>query len=284
MSSRFDGTTVLPILKILLVGTRRDDATLRAPRSYNGSMNHRDQPSAGKGPEFATTHWSVVRSAGEHSSPESQGALTALCETYWFPLYAYARRRVNDASEAQDLTQAFFTELLEKNYVGTATPQRGRFRSFLITAFKHFLSRQWERARTQKRGGDRKVLSLDFESADSSLRIDPAGGLTPEQFYDQQWAFALLKRIMERLQNEYQQSERADLFTALKSFIIGDNLNATYEQVAEQLEMSPAAVRKTVSRLRKRYGQLLESEILQTVSEPAEVQDEIRNLFAILEL
>ncbi len=247
-------------------------------------MDDRSQLDAPRNAEFATTHWSLVQSAGRNSSPDSKRALTLLCETYWYPLYAYARRRVSDIDQAQDLTQGFFAELLEKNYVGTAAPDRGRFRSFLITAFKHFLSRHWERARSQKRGGGRAILSLDFESADSSLRIDPGGGLTPEQYYDRQWALALLARIMGRLEDEFQQSGKGELFAALKGFLIGDNPDVSYEQVAERLEMSQVAVRQAVSRLRKRYGRVLHEEISQTVCGPEEVQDEIRNLFAVLEL
>ena len=134
---------------------------------------------------FATTRWSVVISAGRESSPDSRRALESLCETYWYPLYVYVRRRVPDVNEAQDLTQAFFAELLEKNYIGSAMPQRGRFRAFLLTAFKHFLSKQWEKARAQKRGGGRPPIPLEFESTASSFRVEPASGLTAEQLYDQ---------------------------------------------------------------------------------------------------
>ena len=160
-------------------------------------MESRDRLAASSPPnlQFGTTHWSVVISAGRDSSSDARRALESLCETYWYPLYAYVRRRVADVNEAQDLTQAFFAELIEKNYVGSATPDRGRFRAFLLTAFKHFLSKHWEKANAQKRGGGRASISLNFDSADSSLRIDPASGLTPEQFYDQQWAIALLDQL-----------------------------------------------------------------------------------------
>lgn len=143
-------------------------------------------------------------SAGHNSSPVSRRALESLCESYWYPLYAYARRRVPDVNEAQDLTQAFFTKLLEKNYVGSASPERGRFRAFLLTAFKHFLAKEWEKAKAQKRGGGRAPISLDFQSADSAILIEPASRLTAEQFYDQQWTIALLGRVMEQLKNEFE--------------------------------------------------------------------------------
>jgi RNA polymerase sigma-70 factor (ECF subfamily) len=173
--------------------------------------------------EFATTRWSIVISAGRTSTPDSKRALESLCETYWYPLYAYVRRRVSNIDEAHDMTQAFFAELLERNYVGSAEPQRGRFRAFLLAAFKHFLSKQWEKARTQKRGGGRTPLSLDFDSADSTFRIEPDSGLTAEQLYDRQWAIALLGRIMERLERESRQAGKGDRFAELKGFIIGDH-------------------------------------------------------------
>lgn len=233
---------------------------------------------------FATTRWSVVISAGHNSSPDSKRALASLCETYWYPLYAYVRRRVPDVNEAQDLTQAFFAELLEKNYVGSATRERGRFRAFLLTAFKHFLSKEWEKAKTQKRGGGRAPLSLDFDSADSSLRIDPAAGLTAEQFYDQQWVITLLGQIMERLEAEFVRNGKLRQFAELKGFIIGDHARTTYTQVAARLNMTEAAAKKAASRMRRRYRELLREEIAQTLASPDEVDDEIRNLFAVMEL
>jgi len=233
---------------------------------------------------FATTRWSVVISAGRDSSPDSKRALESLCETYWYPLYAYVRRRVPDVSEAQDLTQAFFAELLEKNYVGSATPERGRFRAFLLTAFKHFLSKEWEKAKAQKRGGGRAPIPLDFESADSSFRIEPASGLTAEQFYDQQWAITLLGRIMERLEAELKRAGKAKQFEELKGFIIGDHAGTTHSQAAAKLNMTEAATKKAGSRMRRRYRELLREEIAQTVAGQDEVDNEIRNLFATLEL
>ena len=234
--------------------------------------------------EFSSTQWSAVIKAGRGSSPEAHRALASLCEVYWYPLYAYARRRVSNVHEAQDLTQAFFAELLEKNYVGAATPDRGRFRAFLLTAFKNFMSKQWEKGRAQKRGGGRTPISLDFASVDSRINLDPAAGLTPEQYYDQEWAIALLGNILERLQTEFEESGKSKLFEELKGFIIGDHSGTTYSQVAETLEISEAAAKKSASRMRKRYRELLREEIAQTVSEPDEVDDEIRNLFATMDL
>ncbi|REJ87054.1 MAG: sigma-70 family RNA polymerase sigma factor [Planctomycetota bacterium] len=233
--------------------------------------------------QFATTHWSLVLAAGNREHEQSHHALEALCRAYWPPLYAYVRRRVSDVHEARDLTQAFFARLLEKHYVADADPNRGRFRAFLITAFKHFLSNEWEKARAIKRGGGRRVLSLDFDSADSQVRIDPASRLTAEQQYDRQWAITLLERIMDLLETEFTRKGKANHFEALKGFIVGDHAGTTYSQVANRLGMTEAAAKKAGSRLRRRYRELLREEIAQTVSGPDEVEDELRNLFAALE-
>ncbi len=239
--------------------------------------------------QFATTHWSLVLSAGHRSSPDSRRALESLCEAYWYPLYAYVRRRVSDVNEAQDLTQAFFVELLQKNYVGSATPQRGRFRAFLLTALKHFLSKQWDKARAQKRGGGRASISLDFKAldfkdADSRYHIEPCGGLTAEQLYDRQWALTLLRQIMQRLENEFAEKGKAKQFQHLSGFIIGEHSGTTYCDVAAKLNMTEAAAKMAAHRMRRRYRHLLREEIAQTVDGPDDVDDEIRNLFATLEM
>lgn len=234
--------------------------------------------------QFATTHWSLVLAAGNREHEESNRVLEQLCRAYWPPLYAYVRHRVSDVHEAQDLTQAFFARLLEKHFVADADPNRGRFRAFLITAFKHFLSNEWEKARAIKRGGGRKVLSLDFDSADSQVRVDPQSRLTPEQQYDRQWAITLLDRIMDLLEAEFAQKGKIDQFEALKGFLVGDHGGTTWARVADRLGMTEAAAKKAGSRLRHRYRELLREEIAQTVSGPDEVEDELRNLFSALEL
>lgn len=234
--------------------------------------------------EFAATRWSVVISAGRNSSADSKRALALLCETYWYPLYVYVRRRVPDVNEAQDLTQAFFAELLDKNSIGSATPERGRFRAFLLTAFKHFLSKEWERAKTQKRGGGRSPIPLDFESADSSCNIEPASVLTADQLYDQQWAITLLGQIMERLESEFSQAGKAQQFEELKGLIIGENAGTTFTEAAARLNMTEVAARKAGSRMRRRYRELLREEISQTVVGQEEIDDEIRKLFVTLKL
>lgn len=233
---------------------------------------------------FATTQWSVVLSAGQDASPDAREALAQLCRTYWSPLYAYARRRVDDVHEAQDLTQAFFAELLDKNYVGQAMPERGRFRAFLITAFKHFLGRQWEKRKAQKRGGGRMPIPLDFATVDSAIRIEPSGGLTPEQLFDREWATSLLARILQTLKAEFAQAGKSEQFAVLKEFLIGERSGKRYAQAAAELQMSESAARKTASRMRQRLRQLLRAEIAETVSASEDVEDEIQKLFAALQL
>jgi len=232
--------------------------------------------------DFATTRWSVVHAAGLRSTAESRDALAALCQAYWFPLYSFARRRTSNDSEAQDLTQAFFVELLEKNYVAAASPERGRFRAYLLTAFKHFMSKQWERANAQKRGGGRSPISLDFAAHDSDIRIEPATQLTPEQLYDRQWTLTLLRRIVDQLEAEYSKLGKARHFELLKDFMIGEHQGISYAAVAEQLGITTAAAKMAAHRMRGRYRELLRQEILQTVDSPAEVEDEIQALFQTL--
>jgi RNA polymerase sigma factor (sigma-70 family) len=233
-------------------------------------------------PAFATTHWSVVHAAGRKSSAKSRQALEALCQAYWYPLYAFARRRGSDRYEAQDLTQAFFAELLEKDYVSEATPERGRFRAFLLTAFKHFLSKERDKAKAQKRGGGRSPISLDFDAGDSRYRIEPTTDLTPEQVFDRQWAMTLLTRIMDDLAAEYTGAGKAYHFKLLKGFIIGEHSSTTYREVAEELGTTQAAAKMAAHRMRRRYRELLREEILQTVTGPDEVNEEIQNLFTTL--
>ena len=233
-------------------------------------------------PRFATTRWSIVLAAGHDSSPDSQVALAALCSTYWFPLYAYVRRRDPDVNEAHDLTQAFFTEVLEKNYVGTAEPGRGRFRAFLLTAFKNFLAKNWQAEKAQKRGGRKTPIPLDFEAADSQIQIQPTGGLTPEELYKRDWAVALLDQIMTQLEEELRQSGKVEQFQILRAFLVGSHSGTTYHDAAEQLDMTEAAAKMVATRMRRRYRELLREEIAQTVSNANEIDDEIRNLFETL--
>jgi RNA polymerase sigma-70 factor (ECF subfamily) len=232
--------------------------------------------------QFATTRWSIVLTAGHPSSADADQALQALCQAYWYPLYFYVRRRVSDAEEARDLTQAFFARLLEKNYIRPATPERGRFRAFLLTAFKHFLSHEWDRAKAQKRGGGRQPISLDFDGADSRFRLEPYTELTPDEIYERQWAISLLQNVMDRLAAEFADGGKAAHFNLLKDFIVGDPGHRTYAEVAVKLGISPAAVKMAASRMRRRYRELLRDQIANTVASTEDVDEEIRDLFTAL--
>jgi RNA polymerase sigma factor (sigma-70 family) len=250
-------------------------------------MGGMSQPDGQHGPrsaaEFATTHWSVVLEAGRSPRQDADQALATLCQGYWYPLYAYVRRHVRDAAEAQDLTQEFFARLLEKDLLAGATPERGRFRSFLLTAMKNFLANQWHRARAQKRGGRRPVLSLDFEAGDSRYGLEPSHDLTPERLYERKWALTLLDRVLGRLREEYSAAGKGAPFELLRPLLGGGRAVAAYADIARQLGMTEGAAKVAAHRMRKRYRILLRHELAQTVVDPADVDDEICWLFKALE-
>lgn len=228
---------------------------------------------------FATTQWSMVLDA-RRSAPEARQALAELCQRYWYPLYVYVRRRVPEVHEARDLTQEFFAHLLEKQTLHHADPARGRFRSFLLTALHHFLANQWHKARARKRGGGKAVLRLDFDDAPPHASLEPTHQLTPEKLFDRQWALALLDLVLTRLRLEHEAAGRAKLFEQLKQFLMGESPEATYLQAAAALGMSAGTLRVAAHRFRKRYRELLRQEVAQTVADEAEIEDEIRALFA----
>jgi RNA polymerase sigma-70 factor (ECF subfamily) len=232
--------------------------------------------------EFETTHWSIVLAAGERERPEASAALGRLCQTYWYPLYAYVRRRVADRHEAQDFTQAFFARLLEQRTIEDADPQRGRFRAFLLTACKRFLINEWHKGRAAKRGGNQRPLSLDFESGESKLGMVAVDSLTAEQVYERQWAITLMERVMERLRAEYAARERLQHFEVLKQFLAGSPQRAGYHEAARTLGVSEATAKVAAHRMRKRYRELLRAEIGQTVKSPQDIDNEIRDLFGAL--
>ncbi|MEZ5944031.1 MAG: sigma-70 family RNA polymerase sigma factor [Planctomycetaceae bacterium] len=235
---------------------------------------------AGRAGSFATTHWSLVIAAGNDAGEESRRALEELCRAYWSPLYAYVRRRVSSVHEAQDLTQAFFERLLEKQYLAVADPNRGRFRSFLISAFKHFLSKEWDKAKAQKRGGERAIFSMDFQALDIVWGAT-ADSQTPDYVFDRQWAITLLGRVMLKLQRDMERLGKSREFRFLKDFV-GNSGSVSYREVASELGMSESAARMTASRMRGRYRELLHAEIAQTVGSAEEVEEEIRYLFKVL--
>ena len=230
---------------------------------------------------FVTTHWSVVLTAGRSDTTRARAALENLCQTYWPPLYAYVRRRGYSSEDAQDLTQAFFARLLERNAVAAVAPEKGRFRSFLLASMNHFLSDEWDKARAQKRGGG-KVISLDFQSAETRLGEIPVENFTPEKAFEHRWAITLLEQVYQQLGEEYRAQGKGTLFDALRTALAGASDAAPYAELAKQLGLTEGAVKVAVHRLRQRYRALLRETIADTVSTPDEVEDELRYLFRTL--
>jgi RNA polymerase sigma factor (sigma-70 family) len=237
------------------------------------------QPTSAPGDVFATTHWTVVLAAGRRQTPQSALALEELCRTYWFPLYAYVRRRGHAKAEAEDLTQAFFARLLEKNFLANLHSEKGKFRAFLLAALKHFLANEWDKSQRQKRGGGRPPLSLDWQSADTKFQIAAANAPSPDKAFDREWALALLAKVIERLQRECAAEGKAKLFEQLKTFLMAGGGDPAQAEVAKALGLEEGAVRVAIHRLRKRYRALLRAEIAQTLSDPAMVDEEMRALF-----
>jgi RNA polymerase sigma-70 factor (ECF subfamily) len=231
---------------------------------------------------FQTTHWSLVLAAGKLTSPESAKALAELCQAYWGAVYVFVRRQIADVHEAQDLTQAFFTQLLEKNIVAVAQPSRGRFRSFLLTSVRNFLLNESDKQKSLKRGGGQKVLALDFQQADSKHSLEPADALTPERLFERQWVLALLDQVMARLRAEHVKAGKEQIFDRLKGSLSGADTGKPLSQIAGELGISVNAAKVAAHRLRKRYRELLRAEVAQTLADPLEIDDEIRQLFAAL--
>ena len=221
--------------------------------------------------------------AGRDSSPEAETALATLCETYWFPLYAFVRRQGYDAQDAQDLTQGFFTRLLEKEDLRDVQRERGKFRSFLLASMKHFLMNEWDRTQAQKRGGGQRVLSVDFDEAESRIRLELSHEQTPEVIFEKQWALTLLERVRAVLREESVRAHKAEQFDRLQVYLTGEKSPGTYAEVAGELGISEAAVKMAVSRLRRRFHDCLRKEIAQTVATPDDVDDEVRSLIDALQ-
>jgi len=232
--------------------------------------------------EFASTHWSVVYLAGQECSPASALALETLCRAYWYPLYAFIRRSGHGADDASDLTQEFFARLLEKNWLAEADPARGRFRSFLLTALKHFLANEWSRAHRLKRGGGHEFIALDAASAEERYALEPADAATPELLYDRRWALTLLARVQDQLRHEMTAAGQGDRFTALEPTLIGERTTLPYEELAARFGVTETAVKSMVLRLRRRFRALLREEVAQTLVEPKDVDAELASLFATL--
>jgi RNA polymerase sigma factor (sigma-70 family) len=231
---------------------------------------------------FPNTHWSAVLAAGTSDTTRAQAALEKLCQTYWYPLYAYVRRRGYSAPDAQDLTQAFFACLLERHWVAGVDRERGRFRTFLLTALSRFLSNEWDKQCAQKRGGHAVHVPVQLDTAETRYGHEPVDNNTPEQCYERRWALTLLDAVLRRLRTEYEEQGKQEVFAALGGALVGSSDSLPYAGLGAQLDMSEGTVRVAVHRLRKRYRQLLREEIAQTTAGPGEVDEELRYLLTVL--
>jgi RNA polymerase sigma factor (sigma-70 family) len=225
---------------------------------------------------FSTTRWTMIVAAGRSSDGQGRMAMEELCRTYWYPLYAHVRRRGHSKEDAEDLTQSFFARLLEKNHLDGLSPERGRFRSFLLAALKHFLANEWDKSQSKKRGGGVSLLSLDWQDAESRYRIEPADQLSPDKLYDRAWALTLLERVLRRLERA---NEGNAYFSELKPCLTTERGAIDYPEVAARLGMSENALRVAVHRLRKQYRELLRAEISETLADPQLLDDELQALY-----
>jgi RNA polymerase sigma-70 factor (ECF subfamily) len=235
-------------------------------------------PPSTHGGRFATTRWSIVAAAGQPAGSKAGDALEILCRTYWYPLYAYVRRKGRSPDDAADLVQGFFASLLERRAVAAADRARGRFRAFLLASLDHYMANEWRRATAQKRGGGSVLVGPDFSDGERRYALEPPHDLTPDRIFERRWALALIDAATSRLRAEYEGRGRADLFDALAGLIGGEGEEA-YAHVAKRLGMTGGAVKVAVHRLRKRCRELLREEVGQTVVDDADVDDELRHLF-----
>lgn len=238
--------------------------------------------SSGVNSGFATTRWSLIVAANQSPSPAAEQALAQLCQSYWYPLYAFVRRRGHQPSDARDLTQGFFLALLEKNYVQAADPNQGRFRSFLVTAITRYLSKQREYKAAQKRGGAAPHVSLDFDDGERRYQQEPVNHWTAEKIFDRRWALTLLERALARLRGEFKASGKLPLFEALKTYLTGAGDAPAHQVAAEQLGLTAGAVKVAIHRLRQKYREALREEVAQTVVATEDVDDEIATLLRTL--
>ncbi len=232
--------------------------------------------------DFPSTRWSRVIAAGDANDPRTRESLAGLCEAYWYPLYVFIRRRGHDPEQARDLTQDFFARLLERGILAEADPSRGRFRSFLRTVCADYLANRRERVNARKRGGGRTALPIDVAEAEGRYERELAEELTPDRIFDRSWALALLGRVLDQLRREYDEAGKAATFEALRGGLEFGPGDVPHAAIAARLGTNEGAARVAAHRLRRRYGELLRREIASTLEDPADVDDEIRDLFAAL--
>lgn len=231
---------------------------------------------------FATTSWSMVVQAATAESPESSFALADLCEAYWYPLYSFVRRKGYNREEAEDLTQSFFSELLDKKQLRVADQQRGRFRTFLLAALEHFVSKQWRAKNTLKRGGGSTTIPFDFQTADEQYSNEPFHEWTPQKIFERNWALAILSKTLDGVRKQYSESGKTEQFEELKVYL-GDSSNVTYKSMAEKLDTTEGAIKVAVHRLRVRYGEQLRIQIARTVEFTSDVNQELQSLMQALQ-
>jgi RNA polymerase sigma factor (sigma-70 family) len=241
-----------------------------------------DETVAHSATQFATTHWSVVRAAGDSASPGSREALEQLCRTYWYPLYAFVRRKGYSSEDAKDLTQAFFERFLEKHYLRDVLAEKGRFRTFLLTSLTHFLANEWDRVKAAKRGGGCQFIPLDPPTLEERYRTDASGEESPERHYDRLWAEAVMDRALAVLEEEHRAAGKVAQFGALADFLSRPPDEGEYTAVGDRLGLNSHAVSVAVSRLRERYRALIQTEIEDTVEGSAEVDAELRYLIELV--
>jgi RNA polymerase sigma factor (sigma-70 family) len=241
-----------------------------------------NSPEVSRRPAFVTTHWSVVLSARNAASPQSDESLEKLCRAYWYPLYAFARWHGYGAHDAEDLTQEFFSRLLQKRYLDAVHRERGRFRTFLLVAFKRFLANEWDRARTQKRGGKFSSVPFDTDLAERLYKNEPSPTLPAEKMYEQRWALALIEQTMTRLRGEFESAGKRHEFERLKGFLAAGKSEVPSAALAAEMGLNDGALRVAVHRLRKRFRQIFREEIAHTVAKAEDVDEELRHLLLVL--
>lgn len=247
------------------------------------STNESVSSVAARGSAFPATHWSVVLNAGAESESKARAALEALCRQYWYPLYGFVRRQGRTHHDAEDCTQEFLARLLANAGMAQARPERGRFRTFLLTALRNFLTNEWRRSHAEKRGGGQPFLSLDLESAENRFAREPADtGLTPEQSYDRSWAVGLIDAAIAELRTEYQKTGRGAQFAALVPHVLGNPATESLAEPAARLGMNTNAFTVALHRLRRRLGERLRADVAETVAEGADVDAELRHLIAAI--
>lgn len=244
-------------------------------------MTDSDQNLAPK-KRFATTQWSVVLRAGASDPASTQAALTELTKSYWYPLYAYARRQGNAEHDAMDLTQGFFTHLLSGNALETVSPEKGRFRTFLLVAFRNFMSNQRRAADTIRRGGAVQVVSLSADDFQARFDREPTHDETPEMCFQRNWVEALLAKVRAELADDYLEAGKSALFALLEPYLTHRGDVVPRAEIGKRMNLSPAAVSMSIHRMRRRYGELLRREVASTVDNPDDVEDELRTLMAIV--